>query len=68
VPDLSWLARELFPPELVDQVAARVGRDISERLVREVAPAIVTELAERLVREEMARLQPERPTQYDRRS
>jgi CheY-like chemotaxis protein len=68
LPDLSRHAGDLFPPELVDQVAARVSREISERVVREVAPAIVTEVAERLVREEMARLQLERPTQYDRRS
>jgi CheY-like chemotaxis protein len=68
VPDLSRLAGELFPPELLDHVAARVSRAIAERVVREVAPAIVTELAERLVREELARLQLERPTQYDRRS
>lgn len=68
VPDLSRLAGELFPPELLDHVAERVSRDIAERVVREVAPVIVTELAERLVREELARLQLERPTQYDRRS
>ena len=68
LPDLSGLAGELLPRELVDQVAARVSREMSERVVREVAPAIVTAVAERLVREEMSRLQLERPTQYDRRS
>jgi CheY-like chemotaxis protein len=69
VPDRSGLAGELLAPsELLDEVATRVSRGIAERVVREVAPAIVTELAERLVREELARLQLERPTQYDRRS
>jgi CheY-like chemotaxis protein len=68
VPDLPRLAREVFPRELVEEVARRVSREISERVVRELAPAIVTEVAERLVREEMQRLQLVPPTHYDRRS
>jgi Mor family transcriptional regulator len=45
--------------DVVEEIAARVAEQITERVVRSLAPDIVARVSERIVREEIERLRQE---------